>query len=260
MLNSTKSAYELIDFISDDGRKGLAMIRAYLDESGTHKGSSLTVVAGWVGLSDAWKSFTKEWNGILKKSGTPYFHAKDPKCEPLKGPLAHSIAKRKLLGVAWALAPSDFKENTSDQFKTALGNPYSTCAYLCTIMITRIAKRYSYESIALVFESGQRNEGFIHETFSAIMAEPNVDHRISSLSFLDKKEPGAVPLQAADFLAHAISTNEQQWISYFKKRGQLFPPVKMPPEKIRETSIKIKRIMNERRRLRKGDQHYGGSI
>jgi hypothetical protein len=250
MYNTNISAGKLIDLLSNDGNSELVMLQAYLDESGTHKGASLVVVAGWVGQRDAWKAFIKEWSVQLKKAGISYFHAKDPKCESLKPHLVSAILKRKLLGVAWTVNPLDFKENATDKFTLAFGNAYSTCAYLCAGMITRLAKRFSYDSVAIVFESGQSNEDNILKTLSAIMEEP-VDHRIASINFLNKKHPGAIPLQAADFLSHAISTNETKWIKLIKESGKFFPPIKMPPEKLRETSRKVARMIAHRRKLRK---------
>jgi hypothetical protein len=40
-------------------------LTAYLDESGTHDGSRLTVMAGWVGYTDRWRDFDRKWNALL---------------------------------------------------------------------------------------------------------------------------------------------------------------------------------------------------
>jgi len=226
------------------------MIQAYLDESGTHKDAPLVVVAGWLGDRRTWKSFIKEWSKHLKKAGVPYFHAKDPRCEPLESLLVHTILKRNLLGLACTVNPSDFQNNTSDRFKSELGNAYSTCAYICAGMISKIAKEYGSDSVALVYEAGQPNGNFIYETISAIMAEP-VDHRFASINFLNKEHPGAIPLQAADFLAHAIGVNKTKWIEKFLASGKLYPPVEMPPEKLQESSRKINDMLVQRRKLRR---------
>src|SRR5208283_2300018 len=39
----------------------LAMLTAYFDESGIHKGDHLCVVAGWVGNDAQWTSFVVDW-------------------------------------------------------------------------------------------------------------------------------------------------------------------------------------------------------
>jgi hypothetical protein len=55
---------------------------AYLDESGTHDGSRLTVMAGWVEYADRWSEFDRRWNALLRRPlpyrGTiTHIHGKD---------------------------------------------------------------------------------------------------------------------------------------------------------------------------------------
>lgn len=226
------------------------MIEAYLDESGTHTGSPLVVVAGWVGSREAWKSFIEEWNIHLTNAGISCFHATNPECESLKGLLTLTILKTDLYGVAWSVNPVDFKKNVSDKFMSRFGNAYSTCAFLCAGLISGLAKRDGYGHVALVYEAGQPNADFIHKTITAMITEPE-DHRLDSITFMNKKSPGAIPLQAADFLSHVIGINETKWINLFLKSGKLHPPVRMPPEKIKETSKKIEAMIVRQRALRR---------
>jgi hypothetical protein len=249
-----KSAEELIDFLSECGR-GLAMLRAYFDESGTHTGAPLVVVAGWLGDKKTWKSFIKEWSTYLRAVGVRSFHAKSPHCESLKEPLFQAILKRNLLGVACTVNPLDFQENVSDRFKNDLGNAYSTCAYLCAGVVSKLVRENSHDYVALIYEAGQPNANFICETITATITEPE-DHRFSSVHFINKNHPGAIPLQTADFLSHAISTNETKWIERFINTGKLVPPVTMPPEGLRETSRKIERMISQERGLRRAARIY----
>jgi uncharacterized protein DUF3800 len=48
----------------------------YLDESGTHDGSAVTVMAGVLGRADQWKRFQVGYDGIKKKHGFEIFHTK----------------------------------------------------------------------------------------------------------------------------------------------------------------------------------------
>ena len=207
------------------------MFQAYLDESGTHKEASLVVVAGWVGSGKSWKYFIREWKSHLKNAHISYFHAKDPRCESLKVPLARIILKRNLHGVAWLVNSLDFKNNTSQKFRSKFGNAYSTCAFLCAGLISKLAKEHGWGSIALVYEAGQSNTDFVFRIMNAIIEEKEY-HKINSINFLNKKDPGAIPLQAADFLSHVISTNETKWIKKFEDSGKLDFAIMKPPEKI----------------------------
>jgi hypothetical protein len=226
------------------------VIEAYLDESGTHSGAPLVVVAGFIGDRKAWKSFVKEWRAVLQRANIPYFHANAPECESLKAPLTRALLKRHLLGVAWTINPLDFKKIASQKFMSRFGNAYSTCAFLCAGMISQLARKDGWPSVALVYEDGQANQDFIAETLNAIKAEPE-DHRFGSIVFMNKKDPGGIPLQAADFISHIVSTNETRWLNRFAAAGKFIPPVTMPPEKLQKTVTKIENMIVRQRAIRK---------
>ena len=48
----------------------------YVDESGTHDGSTRCLVAGYRGSPGQWKIFNKEWRAVLRRYGLPDFHSK----------------------------------------------------------------------------------------------------------------------------------------------------------------------------------------
>jgi hypothetical protein len=110
--------------------------------------------------------------------------------------------------------------------------------------------------VALVYEAGLANTKFISRTMNAVIKEA-VDHRIASIDFLNKNHPAAIPLQAADFLAHAIGTNEFKWIKELTDSKKLYPPLNMPADKLKETSKKLERLLLEQRRLRKNARKQG---
>jgi predicted RNA-binding protein with PUA domain len=53
------------------------LLRAYVDESGTHDTSDYTLVAGWVGHAERWDTFENKWKILLARYGIPYIHCKD---------------------------------------------------------------------------------------------------------------------------------------------------------------------------------------
>jgi hypothetical protein len=57
----------------------LAMIDAYLDESGIHKGASMCVIAGYFAEPREWKKFESDWRSLLSAHlvKMPDFHAMD---------------------------------------------------------------------------------------------------------------------------------------------------------------------------------------
>jgi hypothetical protein len=52
---------------------------AYADESGTHAGSGLTVMAGWVAYAERWHELEQKWRTMLVRNGLPFIHAIDLK-------------------------------------------------------------------------------------------------------------------------------------------------------------------------------------
>jgi hypothetical protein len=48
---------------------------AYMDESGTHDETPITVVAGFIGTTEQWAGLEKAWIELLKEFDLPYFHA-----------------------------------------------------------------------------------------------------------------------------------------------------------------------------------------
>ena len=52
----------------------MALLNAYFDETGTHDGSPATLVAGFVGMADAWSAVEGRWRAVLDQDGVPTFH------------------------------------------------------------------------------------------------------------------------------------------------------------------------------------------
>jgi len=53
----------------------LAILRAYLDESGIHEGAEICSIAGYFGKRRAWEKLETRWVSILKEFKVPEFHA-----------------------------------------------------------------------------------------------------------------------------------------------------------------------------------------
>src|SRR4051794_4023711 len=52
-------------------------LTAYLDEAGTHAGTRLTVMAGWVADEDRWNNFEAQWTALLHRNGISHVHGTD---------------------------------------------------------------------------------------------------------------------------------------------------------------------------------------
>jgi hypothetical protein len=65
----------------------IAMLEAYFDESGTHQGSPVLCVAGYVFEKDNARKLSAEWAHMLEEYGLKYFHMKE--CAPCRENFSH---------------------------------------------------------------------------------------------------------------------------------------------------------------------------
>ena len=172
------------------------MLWAYLDESGTHKGSPLVVVAGYAGGHNEWRLFERSWRKKLIDYNIDFFHAKNPKCDILRPHLVNEILKRKLYGVICAISPDEYNLYADNRFRSTIGNAYAACTYSCALEIAKIARNNELGKISIVIESGQPNSKYVEKTLKLFMKNPKYD--IAGV-MLGKKED-FVPLQNSKFL------------------------------------------------------------
>jgi len=53
------------------------LLTAYLDESGTHDTSPISIMAGYLGTAEQWGAFDAEWMALLQRAGVWHVHAVD---------------------------------------------------------------------------------------------------------------------------------------------------------------------------------------
>jgi hypothetical protein len=51
------------------------IINTYLDESGTHGQSAISVMAGYAGTTEQWDQFAADWETLVRRAGVRYIHA-----------------------------------------------------------------------------------------------------------------------------------------------------------------------------------------
>jgi hypothetical protein len=221
---------------------------AYLDESGTHKGSSSVKVAGFVGNENEWRYFQNKWVKKLAQYNMDYFHAKNPNCDALRPHLAKEIIKRNLYGVGCSINPDDYNNYASHQFKSTIGNAYAICAFICAIHIADIAKDNNWGPVSFVLESGQPNVNFVGNMLKSMINDDRFN--IAGVMIAGKKV--FIPLQTADFLVHlydAQNEDDKKWFNYLIKNGNL-NYVNIPNDEIERTSQTIKQLYSRQRYLR----------
>lgn len=204
-----------------DGRRVMVLTANY-DESGTHAGSRVTVMAGFAAPSKLWESFEREWHKILRKHQITYVHAKElfhrqgpyrgwsrKKTRELFCDILYIIQNIDLFASKTILRNEDYKMfylSDGKQRYERLDSPYALCFRSLACNLTRLYNPHLEESVNFVLESGHKNAGDAVRVHSELRRSAPFRQAVGALSFGDKV--GSCALQAADMLAYACYREE----------------------------------------------------
>lgn len=208
------------------------ILTAYLDESGTHDGSPVTVMGGMLATAGQWEAFEKNFERVKAKHGFRIFHTKKFKkrdgdfkgwttdqCLALMADLAPMTATAFVEGVTVALdnAAYDAEYRVGDKPKRLrLDSRYGLCFRNCLLFFAleglKRRHRRRYPTLNFVLESGHKNAGDALRTFKEVKAElkANDCNMLGDLLFANKDESDQ--LMMADFLAHStFMMHDKPW-------------------------------------------------
>lgn len=192
----------------------VALSHVYIDESGTHGGSPILTMGGYLFRSEQAQRFSREWSKELLRLGLPFAHMTD--CAngngnyanmPLKKRidsekrLIEHIKRRSVFGFSVSLNPTRYTELLD-------GEPGAPTAYTfalmgCLTVVRRWVARTSYNGkVAYFFEAGHEHQSEANLHLNDLMGRgEEAMARVAYMShaFVDKRH--APPLQAADMLA-----------------------------------------------------------
>ncbi len=195
----------------------MIVLDGYFDESGTHDGSETIVVAGFLALANAWRSFGEEWNAALKDYQIPFFHMSkfaqkvppyDWPEEMRRGRLAHliDITNRHVVeSFGIAIPKKLFDSVFTRSVRQIVRGPYGFASWLIVTMIARALDQIPFETgVAYIFENGAQRKGELLAAYDGLDRLPGgkAALHVLSLRFEDKRR--FVPLQAADMLAYEL--------------------------------------------------------
>ncbi|GAA0338168.1 hypothetical protein GCM10009087_55810 [Sphingomonas oligophenolica] len=192
----------------------MVLSEVYFDESGTHDGSPMMTVAGFLFKKEQARLFSRDWAKDLERLGLPAAHMTDcthgqgdyegwskEQCILSEKLLIQNIKRRSVLGFSVAVDPKLYDE--------VMGPFVAACpaySYLLMIAVGGVrhwAQTNDYQGrIAFFFESGHRHASQTNEHMNMIAeyGPEVVDFMYYyAHAFLDKRN--ALPLQAADLLA-----------------------------------------------------------
>ena len=205
------------------------LLTAYLDESGTHDTSPISIMAGYLGTAEQWGALDAEWMALLQRAGVWHVHAVDlfKRTRTFKGWPAEKvnafavqldgvIARHLQLGFSVIVRDNDYRTIYAEGPKprrSRLDSKYGVCFRACLAFVPSfIAAELRLASegqsarettINFVLEEGHRNLGDARRLFELFKADalPEWHHLVGIFDVSKKNSPGA---QAADFLAYCV--------------------------------------------------------
>jgi Protein of unknown function (DUF3800) len=198
--------------------------QAYFDESGSHAGSHVLCVAGYVMEKRQARKLSRDWMAVLHAKGLPYFRMSE--CAHGNGPFSRlsksdriAVAKRvieiikgrTILGLAVTLNSDEFRSLM--QFHPLIGGPYSFAAHMVLTGVNTWIERNNIQGkVAYFFEAGHESRPEANRIMAEIFSHENLknEYRYGGHAFVEKEEAPAV--QAADLLA---------WQWYTDKRHEM---------------------------------------
>lgn len=197
----------------------MAFFNSYWDVSGKIYDSPFLVMAGYVAPTPQWERFVEEWDEILKRENIKVWHMTDfeAKQGKYKGwdqerskrvyqTLIESIKKYISVGIASAVEVKAFYEHViGEDLQRHFGeHPYKFCLLNCMAQVKRWAEENEIsERVVYVLESGDEGHKEVFNTlYEFLNDEASCQYwRLGPLTTVEKKDPAAIPCQAADILA-----------------------------------------------------------
>lgn len=189
------------------------MLSLFLDDSGTHAGSSVMALGGFVAREEKWRVFEQEWALALQDYGLDWFHMTD--FENRRGrfeswPENKRIPRlNRLLTIANRAAGASvgmsvdveaFNSLVPDDLKARIGGCYGLNVRAALAQIKRFAKDLGWdEPIEVVFDWRQ-GSGVIEQDVHRAIRENDDDGKYISVNW--ERQNHRPPLQAADIVVY----------------------------------------------------------
>ena len=201
-----------------NGARFLVVFDAYFDDSGTHAGSQVVTIGGYVSAPFCWLLFESEWQDALDDFGIDFFRMSQfaNRAGVFQGwtegqrrarlpRLIEIINRNAIMSVGVGIDRKLFDSVISEKAKAFVGGAYGLAFSCIAIEISKeISKVHPEAQVAYVLESGTAGAGEILKVFQENLKDPVYakELRILSLRFEDKRR--YLPLQAADILAYEL--------------------------------------------------------
>jgi hypothetical protein len=207
-------------FRSGERAKLIVMLDVFIDESGTHQGSKVFILAGYLGTADEWASVEARFRRADKHAGVP-FHAVDcanggkdylkikmhkEKRNRITKKMVKIVNDHDIFGVGCGVWLDDYESvypRNGQHWETWLLHPFRICFQLLMGEMCRYAEtKYPNEKLAVVLEDSPHWYPSAAKVFLATKKESRwpYHHMLGTIAPFSPKE--APQLYAPDLLAY----------------------------------------------------------
>ena len=198
---------------------------AFFDASHNHDNTEM-LVAGYASTVEEWAQFEIGWKLTLAKYDVPFFKMSEfigrkkeyshPKWQS-ESYRAQFIADLAQIIRGWTVASvcCGMKQSLFNQYNTIYEldkrfNTFAICARDCAAQVRKYIRSIPSDlPIAYIFDQGDEGKGFLLNEMQASKLPMPVFKRSRPDPLLDKDDPYAVPLQAADLAAWELRRGEK---------------------------------------------------
>jgi hypothetical protein len=223
----------------------VAFLEVYFDESGSHDGSPVLSVGGYLFEKEQCGALDGEWKLVLERFGLPYFrmsacahnqkpfdHLSRDECIEVEKAVIALINKYALLGLGMVVNEHDY--GTWFEGPNPAGSPYSFCCWQILAGIRTWIKRNQFQGeIAYFFEAGHASRPEANTLMNRIFSNSHLKEAYHYVghSFVDKQK--VRPVQTADILAWHQATQIKRWLKGdHRMRADYQALVQKPPHEL----------------------------
>ncbi|TAL03684.1 MAG: DUF3800 domain-containing protein [Rhodospirillaceae bacterium] len=200
--------------------RSVVVLKAYFDESGTHGGSLITAIGGWIGTEQTWSELEQKWLAILTEyadKGVRYFHMAEalaqegqfcrvdkPSIDYIITQCTKLIGESKVIPLFCAVVNEHWERVVHDPvFLARFPKPINLCfENLLHTILDWSRDHANSELVVPMFAVHTEFTPQLAEIGHLYTANERTKKILGSLAF-DFPER-VIPLQVADFLAHQI--------------------------------------------------------
>jgi len=199
------------------------VLNGYFDEGGTHQGSLITCVAGYLFYPEKGLVFPDKWAAVLtgaglspgtmfhttdwwiSRKGSPYENWTREKSEDLVVSLVKIICETAALGAMSAVsgaAVEQFMAESPGIFEHEVGSRYALCLMgVLTVLGRRLDIENKQDAVHYIFEGGDENQRAASRVLDEIALNPTLRERFHYGGHSFWPKTASPHFQAADLLA-----------------------------------------------------------